>query len=284
MGYHLFESLANSARAPSNTSSGQYFSSKAKDDYVQELIERYFHERLPPIGASAFSSSLEARAVLIDMESKVVDKVTEAASSAHRLNKEGGEFRWCFDAKRVFSRKRGSGNNWANGFLNYGTQCRDDIVDVVRKELESCESFQGFLLLMSLAGGTGSGLGTAVAEMLQDAFGGVAGKTSFCQAVWPHTSGEVILQNYNALLSIAHLSQATDAVMLQFNDVLHHICTKRLHLKRVGFSDMNRLIVHHLSSLLSPSKPSMSLSLSLPPSLSPPRPSSPCTTHSRNTD
>ena len=62
-------------------------------------------------------------------------------------------------------------------------------------------------LLFFTSGGTGSGLGTAVATTLQDAFGGVAGKTCFCQAVWPHSTGEVILQNYNTLLSIAHLSQ-----------------------------------------------------------------------------
>ncbi len=46
-----------------------------------------------------------------------------------------------------------------------------------------------------------------MATMLQDSFGGVAGKTSVCQAVWPHSSGEVVLQNYNTLLSIAHLNQ-----------------------------------------------------------------------------
>ena len=63
------------------------------------------------------------------------------------------------------------------------------------------------------SGGTGSGLGTAVATMLQDSFGGIAGKTSVCQAVWPHSSGEVVLQNYNTLLSIAHLNQVRSQSM-----------------------------------------------------------------------
>lgn len=62
-------------------------------------------------------------------------------------------------------------------------------------------------ILIPLQGGTGSGLGTAVATLIQDAFGGLAGKTSLCQAVWPHSSGEVVLQNYNTLLSVAHLHQ-----------------------------------------------------------------------------
>jgi len=205
------------------------------------------------------------------MESKVVDHVTEAAAAAAKIrtrqqNRGGADsgggsddsisnFNWSFNPQRIFSRKMGSGNNWANGYYNYGPQCKEEIVEMVRKEVETCDSVDGFLLLMSLAGGTGSGLGTAVATILQDSFGGLTGKTSLCQAVWPHSSGEVILQNYNTLLSVAHLYQVSDALIVQFNDILHYICNKRLHLQKVNFSDMNRLIAHHLSSMLSPAWP-----------------------------
>ena len=51
------------------------------------------------------------------------------------------------------------------------------------------------------------------------------------------------------------LPQVSDALIVQFNDILHYICTKRLHMQKVNFSDMNRLIAHHLSSLLAPAWP-----------------------------
>lgn len=250
MGFHFFDHLAEAIDASNKTYKDA--SSKARETFVSALRDRFFHERLPPLPSlgvklAPSSTSLHARAVLVDMETKVVGSVVEAA--------ERRNGKWKYHADRIYSQKQGSGNNWGNGYLNYGAECKEGIVDKVRKELESCDHFEGFLLLMSLAGGTGSGLGTATATLLQDSFGGLSGRTSVCQAVWPHSSGEVILQNYNTLLSIAHLHQVSDAVILHFNDILHHICKKRLNLPEVTFADMNRLIAHHLSSVLAPAWP-----------------------------
>lgn len=57
---------------------------------------------------------------------------------------------------------------------------------------------------MSLAGGTGSGVGTYVTEMLRDLY-----SKAFIvnEVVAPYQSGEVIVQSYNALLTLAHLYQ-----------------------------------------------------------------------------
>lgn len=57
---------------------------------------------------------------------------------------------------------------------------------------------------MSLAGGTGSGVGTYVTEMLRDLYP----KTFIMnEVIAPYQSGEVIVQSYNALLTLAHLHQ-----------------------------------------------------------------------------
>lgn len=64
---------------------------------------------------------------------------------------------------------------------------------------------------MSLAGGTGSGLGTYVTEMLRDLF-----PKSFIvnEVVAPYQSGEVILQSYNSLLTLAHLYQVQGVIIM----------------------------------------------------------------------
>jgi tubulin epsilon len=61
----------------------------------------------------------------------------------------------------------GAGNNWAHGFHAYGPQYRDSIMELVRMEAEQCESLQGFLLMHSLGGGTGSGLGSYLLSVLE---------------------------------------------------------------------------------------------------------------------
>lgn len=170
MGYHFFESLAETARAASTSTPARSYvsSSRTRENFGQDLVERFFHERLPPLGSPSSSATLHARSVLVDMESKVVDHVTDAAAAAaklrHRRQNRGGgsssgscddpscNFNWSFNPQRIFSRKMGSGNNWANGYYNYGPQCKDEIVEMVRKEVEYCDSVDGFLLLMSLAG------------------------------------------------------------------------------------------------------------------------------------
>jgi len=62
-----------------------------------------------------------------------------------------------------------------------------------------------------LAGGTGSGLGTFVLSLLNDLYP----KTpKFVTCVLPHLSGEVILQAYNASLSLGTTYGLADGIFL----------------------------------------------------------------------
>lgn len=90
-------------------------------------------------------------------------------------------------------------------------------MNLVQKEAEKCDRLGGFFTIMSMAGGTGSGLGAFVTRCLRDAF-----PTSFIlnHVIWPYGTGEVnvvfprdILQVYNLylLLHIKYL-QKRDAV------------------------------------------------------------------------
>lgn len=72
-----------------------------------------------------------------------------------------------FDAQQLLTDVSGSGNNWAHGHHLYGPQYRDDLLDSIRRPVEACESLQSFLLLQSLGGGTGSGLGCYILTLLE---------------------------------------------------------------------------------------------------------------------
>ena len=55
------------------------------------------------------------------------------------------------------------------------------------------------------------------------------------QVVWPYKTGEVIVQNYNAVLTLSHLYQTADAIVVMENDELHKICSQLLGIKVSSF-------------------------------------------------
>jgi tubulin beta len=71
-----------------------------------------------------------------------------------------GPFGQIFRPDNFVFGQSGAGNNWAKGHYTEGAELIDSVLDVVRKESESCDCLQGFQITHSLGGGTGSGMGT----------------------------------------------------------------------------------------------------------------------------
>ena len=204
--------------------------------YFDSSRERFFNH----VETDSGSNQWEARAVMVDMEPKVISQTLQ---DAKKLGK------WRYPNKQQFCQKKGSGNNWANGFCVHGQTAKDSVMEMSRREVEKCDQFGGFLALMSLAGGTGSGVGAYLTQCLRDEF-----PNSFIvnQVVWPYNEGEVIVQNYNAVLTLSHLYQTSDAILTMENDVLHKICSQLMCLKKVSFTDINKVVSHKLASILQP--------------------------------
>jgi tRNA A22 N-methylase len=59
---------------------------------------------------------------------------------------------------------------WAKGHYTEGAELVDSVLDVVRKEAESCDCLQGFQLTHSLGGGTGSGMGTLLISKISEEY------------------------------------------------------------------------------------------------------------------
>ncbi|KAF3692955.1 Tubulin delta chain Delta-tubulin [Channa argus] len=203
-----------------------------KKTYSAGSFERFFHQNA--------HGDLVARAVLIDMEPKVINQsMTKAAKSG----------KWRYGEASHFSQSQGSGNNWANGYCVHGPRNRDVVEELVRREVECCDRLAGLMAMMSVAGGTGSGVGTYITQCLRDLH-----PKSFIlnHLTWPYRTGEVIVQNYNSVLTLAHLYQLSDAILVHENDTVHKICSQLLNIKQISFSDVNKVIAHQLGSVLQP--------------------------------
>ena len=169
-------------------------------------------------------ASLKARAVLIDMEEGVVNSLLS------------GPLRDVFDATQLITSSSGSGNNWAVGYQTYGAQYREAISDTIRRAAEKCDCLQSFFIIHSLGGGTGSGLGTYVLELLADDYPDVY---RFVTGVCPSEDDDVITSPYNTVLAMRQLTEFADCVLPVENQALADICrliNKGADTKRAGSS------------------------------------------------
>lgn len=78
--------------------------------------------------------------------------------------------------------------------------------------LQANETCKGFMLLHSIAGGTGSGLGSYILERMNDRF---PKKLIQTYSVFPDTQGggDVVVNPYNSLLAMRRLTENADSVV-----------------------------------------------------------------------
>uniref|UniRef100_A0A0D9R0P5 Tubulin delta chain n=1 Tax=Chlorocebus sabaeus TaxID=60711 RepID=A0A0D9R0P5_CHLSB len=227
IGFEVFDALL------SDSHSSQGLCCKRENEaYQASCKERFFSEEEKGVPI--------ARAVLVDMEPKVINQTLAKAAQSGR---------WKYGQHACFCQKQGSGNNWAYGYSVHGPRHEESIMNLIRKEVEKCDSFSGFFIIMSMAGGTGSGIGAFVTQNLQDQY---SNSLKMNQIIWPYGTGEVIVQNYNSILTLSHLYRSSDALLVHENDAVHKICAKLMNIKQISFSDINQVLAHQLGSVFQP--------------------------------
>jgi tubulin beta len=134
----------------------------------------------------------------------------------------------------------GAGNNWAKGHYTEGAELIDSVLDVCRKEAESCDCLQGFQIAHSLGGGTGSGMGTLLISKLREEYPDRIMMT-FSVIPSPKVS-DTVVEPYNTTLSVHQLVENSDESMCVDNEALYDICFRTLKLTTPTFGDLNHLV------------------------------------------
>ena len=94
----------------------------------------------------------KARAIFVDTEPKVINSILKNPNLSPLIK-----------PSNTFSTHDGRGNNWAFGYSKQdGLETL--VLDALRREAETCDFYQGSFMLHSVGGGTGSGLGSRLAE------------------------------------------------------------------------------------------------------------------------
>lgn len=146
-----------------------------------------------------------AHCLLVDCEPRVVRSVARSLRGMVRD-----------DASHVLN-AHGSANNWALGFSSLSSDSLDALADSFRRMVERMDWWTGTVVAHSLAGGTGSGLGSRLLLDLRDAY---PRQWLISAAVLPFITGDSALQNYNTALALAHVQQHADLALLFENGQL----------------------------------------------------------------
>ena len=187
---------------------------------VQANMDVYFSE--------SQSGRYVPRALLMDLEPSVVDSI------------RGCPMGGLFKPDSMVTGEAGAGNNWAKGHYTEGAELIDEALDVARREVEACDCLQGFQVCHSLGGGTGSGMGTLLISKLREEY---PDRIMVSYPVFPSPKvSDVVVEPYNATLSIHQLVENADEVMVIDNEALYNICSQTLKINNPTFSDLNGLV------------------------------------------
>nr|CAH8832396.1 unnamed protein product [Trichobilharzia regenti] len=190
-----------------------------ESDLQLERINVYFNE--------AMGGRFVPRCVLIDLDPHTMESV--------RGSMTGQLFR----PENYIIGRAGTGNNWARGRYTDGAELCDSVMDVIRKETESCDLIQGFQIIHALGGGCGSGMTCLLLEQLKESWPDRIINTF---SIFPSPKvSDVVVEPYNAIFTIDVLLELSDETLVLDNEALHSICTNVLNIS-ASFGDINHLM------------------------------------------
>lgn len=181
------------------------------------------------------------RLVLYDLEPSVIAKATSTMPM--------------FNPRNVHLSETGSGaaNNWLKGY-KYGVEHQEELMDLVDREVDKCNNVSSFQLIHSVAGGTGSGVGSLLLELLNDRYGLKKIVNTFSVFPSNEMTSDIVVQPYNTLLTLKRMIEFGDGSFVFENDALYAL-ENTLHGSRLdsaAFDGTNKLIARACASISNP--------------------------------
>ncbi|CCD24385.1 gamma-tubulin NDAI_0D00710 [Naumovozyma dairenensis CBS 421] len=220
---HGLNRSGESTQATTNTTDNNAKTNIARDDFTTPFFKENNN-----------STRYTPRAIMIDMEPSAIFDVQN-------------HFPGFFDDRNTWisQGELGAGNTWAKGY-DCGTTNEDTFLNMIDKEIDSTENFEGFQIIHSVAGGTGSGLGSSLLEAISERY---PKKFLSTYSVFPGKESEVVVQPYNTILTLRRLAENSDAAIIFDNNALLDLTGKVFRDPKTDYDHTNQLIAATMSSI-----------------------------------
>ena len=174
------------------------------------------------------TGKLTPRTILFDLEPRILAKI-----------KTSTFFRF-YPNENLIIDNQSAGNNWSNGYIK-ANEHRQKLEEIIRKKIEKCDQMPTFSIFHSLVGGTGSGSGSYILELIKDEF---LAKFVTSYSIIPNQeqNSDTVVQPYNSILSIRWLTLYCDSVIFFENASMEKIVNYENKNKKTNFSEINSLI------------------------------------------
>lgn len=197
------------------------------DDNIGDSKEVFFYQ--------ADDNHYIPRSILLDLEPRVINTIVNS------------EYKRLYNRENIYVSKTGggAGNNWASGY-SQGQALSDEVLEILERETENVDSLDAFVLCHSIAGGTGSGMGSFIIEQVKDRF---PKKLIQTYSVFPNQdeSADVVVQPYNSMLTLRRLIEFADCCIVLDNTALNRIACERLHIQNPSFAQVNNMVSNIMS-------------------------------------
>lgn len=183
------------------------------------------------------------RSILIDLEPSVIGRSIAEMPM--------------FNPRNVHLSDNGAGaaNNWLRGH-SYASQHQEELLNLIDREMDKCDNLSTFQLFHSVAGGTGSGVGSYVLELLDDRYGSKKLINTFSIFPSNEKTSDVVVQPYNTVLTLKRLIDHSNATFVFDNDSLNRLDNLLLNglssFPTKAFQGENKLISYIACGLSNP--------------------------------
>ena len=157
-------------------------------------------------------NSISCKSFLIDSESKVINNILNQ-------NKKLSPFFSKFT--NIITNNYGRGNNWALGhslnFKEFRTEnnINEKSYEYLKNYMEKCDFLDKIIVVHSLNGGTGSGVGTRQIEMIKDDFNKIK---IFSCPVFGYNIENTCLSQFNCFFTISSIYDVVDGIIKLDNE------------------------------------------------------------------
>ncbi|KAF8820557.1 tubulin gamma chain [Cardiosporidium cionae] len=171
------------------------------------------------------------RALLFDTEPRVINVI------------QTSDYKNLYNPENFFISKEGggAGNNWGSGY-SQAEKVQEELMEMIDREADGSDSLEGFVLCHSIAGGTGSGMGSYLLENLNDRYPKKLIQTYSVFPLLTTETSDVVVQPYNSVLTLKRLTLNADCVVVLDNTALNTIAAERLKLHNPTFQQTNSLV------------------------------------------